>query len=220
MARKDKHQLFYPKFGVVIVAQPSDEALWAGGTLLLHPDTKWTIVALCGGQDEELKTRFTRAAEQFNAEPLIGEFNVDTEQLPSVFQIQKALGKLMFSERFDVIITHSFWGEHLRTEMASLTAKSVLGMTRTGQLIAKQILQFAYDKKPESPLINPVAEADIIVDLDKEIFDKKFRIITDIYGYSQDTTEIKSLSSEETFWLLGQQTYPERKKEQKTDKTS
>jgi ABC-type transport system involved in cytochrome c biogenesis permease subunit len=32
------------------------------------------------------------------AEPLIGEFNVDTEQLPSVFQIQKALGKLAWGD--------------------------------------------------------------------------------------------------------------------------
>ncbi|MHC4270894.1 MAG: hypothetical protein ACYST2_01115 [Planctomycetota bacterium] len=220
MARENKHQLIYPKFGVVIVTEPSEEALWAGGTILLHPETKWTITALCGGEDSELKTKFTKAAEQFNAEPLIGDFDVGAEQLPSVFQIQRALGKLMFSERFDVIITHSFWGEHGQTEMAGITAKSVLGMTRTGQLVAKQILQFAYEKKGESPLISPVREADILVDLDEEIMEKKFNIVTDIYGYSQDTTEVKSISNEETFWLLGQQTYPERKREKDTKDNS
>ena len=31
----------------VIVAHPDDETLWAGGTILMHPETKWTIIALC-----------------------------------------------------------------------------------------------------------------------------------------------------------------------------
>ncbi|MHC4842736.1 MAG: PIG-L family deacetylase [Planctomycetota bacterium] len=220
MAREEKRQMFYPNFGVIIVAQPSDETLWAGGTLLMHPETKWTIVTLCGGDDEELKAKFTKAAEQFNAEPVMGDFNVETEELSSAFQIQKALSKLLFAERFDVIITHSFWGEYSHTKMASLTAKSVLGMTRTGQLMAKQILQFAYEKKGESLLITPVPESDILIELDEELVEKKFQIITDIYGYSQDTVEVKSISNQETFWLLGQQTYPTRAKEEKTDKSS
>jgi hypothetical protein len=212
--------MFYPNFGAVIVAQPSDETLWAGGTLLMHPETKWTILTLCGGDDTELKAKFTKAAEQFKAEPVMGDFNVETEELSSVFQIQKALSKLLFAERFDVIITHSFWGEYSHTKMASLTAKSVLGMTRTGQLMAKQILQFAYEKKGENLLITPVQEADILIELDEDIMGKKFQITTDIYGYSQDTVEVKSISNQETFWLLGQQTYPTRNREHKTDQSS
>jgi hypothetical protein len=216
MAREDKHQLIYPKFGAVIVSEPSEEALWAGGTILLHSETKWTIVAQSGGDDPDLKAKFIKASEGFKAEPLIGGFKIGAEKLPSVFEVQRALSRLMFSERFDVIITHSFWGEHGRTEMAGITAKSVLGMTKTGQLMAKQILQFAYDKKPESPLISPVSEADVLIEVDEEIMEKKFGIITDIYGYSQDTIEVKSISNQETFWLLGQQTYPERKKGKET----
>ena len=34
--------------GVVIVAHPDDETLWAGGTLLMHPDCRWTVVTLTG----------------------------------------------------------------------------------------------------------------------------------------------------------------------------
>jgi hypothetical protein len=220
MAREEKRQMFYPNFGAVIVAQPGDEALWAAGTILLHPETKWTILSICGKNDPDLNAKFTRATGQFRAEELIGDFQADAEQLPSEFQVQKAISTLMFSERFDVIITHSLWGEHGHTKMAEITAKSVLGMTRTGRLVAKQILQFAYEKKGENSLITPVQEADILIELDDEIMGKKLQIITDIYGYSQDTIEVKSISNEETFWLLGQKKYPERKKEQKAKDTS
>ena len=212
MARDDKHQLMYPKFGVVIVAQPGDEVLWAGGTILLHSETNWTILSLCGGQNSDLKTRFIKAAETFGAEPIIGDFQIDTEELPSQFQVQKEIGKLMFSERFDVIVTHAVWGEYQHIEMASIAAKSVLNMTRTGQFVAKQTLQFAYEKKQENPLITPVQDADITLELDKDIIEKKFEIITDIYGFSQDTLEVKSISDIETFWLLGQKTYQPKRR--------
>jgi LmbE family N-acetylglucosaminyl deacetylase len=216
MARDDKHQLMYPKFGVVVVAQPSDEALWAGGMILLHSEANWTILSLCGGQNPDMKEKFIKAAEIFGAEPIIGDFHVDTEELPSQFQVQKEIAKLMFSERFDVIVTHAVWGEYQHIEMASITAKSVLNMTRTGQFVAKQILQFAYEKKQESHLITPVQEADIILELDKDIIEKKFEIITDIYGFSQDTLEVKSISDQETFWLLGQKSYQPKRRQQKT----
>jgi len=220
MARDDKYQLIYPKFGVVIVTHPSDETLWAGGTLLMHPETKWTILSLCGGDNTELKEKFTKATELYGAEPVIGDFNSETEQASSVFHIQKLLSKLLFSERFDVIITHSFWGEYSHTQAASMTAKSVLGMTRTGQLKARQILQFAYEKKQDNSLITPVQEADILIELDKEFLERKLQIMTGIYGYSQDTIEVKSVSNEETFWLLGQKTYTTRKKEQKNEESA
>ncbi|MHC4265032.1 MAG: hypothetical protein ACYSUK_03765 [Planctomycetota bacterium] len=220
MAREEKQQMFYPNFGAVIVTQPGDEALWAGGTILMHPETKWTILSLCGGSDPELQSRFNKAMESFGAQGIIGHFQVDADETFTQFQAQKAIGKLMFSERFDAIITHTFWGEFEHTKMASITAKSVLGMTRTGQLMAKQILQFACEKKEESPLVTPVQEADVLIELDEEIMEKKFRIVTDVYGYSQDTIEVKSLSDKETFWLLGQKIYPERKREQKKEGTS
>jgi LmbE family N-acetylglucosaminyl deacetylase len=28
----------------VIVAHPDDEVLWAGGLMLMHPDSNWTVI--------------------------------------------------------------------------------------------------------------------------------------------------------------------------------
>ena len=38
---------------VVIVAHPDDETLWAGGTILMHPETHWTILTLCRTSDPD-----------------------------------------------------------------------------------------------------------------------------------------------------------------------
>ena len=42
----------------VIVAHPDDETLWAGGTILSHPEWKWFIVSLCRGNDQDRSVRF------------------------------------------------------------------------------------------------------------------------------------------------------------------
>jgi len=46
---------------VVIVAHPDDETLWAGGTILMHPETQWTILTLCRMSDPDRSPKFNKA---------------------------------------------------------------------------------------------------------------------------------------------------------------
>ena len=51
----------------VIVAHPDDETLWAGGTILSHPNHNWYIVCLCRASDSERATRFYETLKILNA---------------------------------------------------------------------------------------------------------------------------------------------------------
>jgi LmbE family N-acetylglucosaminyl deacetylase len=46
---------------IVVVAHPDDETLWAGGTILLHPDSEWTVLAICKSSDPGRASKFSDA---------------------------------------------------------------------------------------------------------------------------------------------------------------
>ena len=64
----------------VIVAHPDDETIWAGGTLLLHPDWQLTVVSLCRGDDSDQVPRFLLVVEEFKAEAIIGNLDDRPDQ--------------------------------------------------------------------------------------------------------------------------------------------
>lgn len=51
----------------VIVAHPDDETLWAGGTILMHPETQWTILTLCRRSDPDRSPKFDKAMNTIEA---------------------------------------------------------------------------------------------------------------------------------------------------------
>ena len=66
----------------VIVAHPDDETLWAGGTILSHPEWKWFIVCLCRGNDEDRSFRFKKALKILKSEGIMGDLDDGPEQKP------------------------------------------------------------------------------------------------------------------------------------------
>ena len=55
------------KTGAVLVAHPDDETLWAGGTILAHPEIGWTIMTLTRKFDTDRSSKFFKAAGLFGA---------------------------------------------------------------------------------------------------------------------------------------------------------
>jgi len=95
----------------VIVAHPDDETLWAGGTLLLHPDSCWTVVALTHKGDADRASRFHRALESYTAKGILGDLDDGPEQKPlRTIDVEDAIMALLPSHRYDLILTHSLWG--------------------------------------------------------------------------------------------------------------
>jgi len=188
----------------VIVAHPDDETLWAGGTILMHPESKWTIVTLCRASDPDRAPKFSKALERLNAAGRMGDLDDGPEQLPlPARDVQSTIMSLLPSDRFDLVITHGLWGEYTRHLRHEDAAKAVMALREGGRLSAKELRMFAYEDGGGKHLPRPNRNADIIVNLPEEIWQAKYDIIRRIYGFGPESFEAQTTPKQEAFWRLG-----------------
>jgi LmbE family N-acetylglucosaminyl deacetylase len=190
--------------GVVLVAHPDDETLWAGGTLLLHPDCCWTVVTLTRGSDAERAARFEKAMEHYGATGLMGDLDDGPEQRPlSTVQVEDAIMDLLPAHRYDLVLTHAPWGEYTRHRRHEEVAQAVMALHESGQLSLGEIQMFAYQDDGGRHLSRAAEDADVYVRLPEEIWERKYRIVTDVYGFGPDSFEARTTPKEEAFWVMG-----------------
>jgi len=187
----------------VVVAHPDDETLWAGGTLLMHPESEWTVVTLCRKSDPDRAPKFFRAIEKLNATGAMGDLDDGPEQRPLTSrQVQHEILQSLPSNRFDLIITHGLNGEYTRHLRHEETAQAVMALWKSDRLSAGQIWRFAYEDGGRKYLPRAVEDADMHIRLQEEIWQRKYDIITDIYGFSPDSFEAGTTPREEAFWCF------------------
>ncbi|MHC4888718.1 MAG: PIG-L family deacetylase [Planctomycetota bacterium] len=185
----------------VIVAHPDDETLWAGGTILMHPESVWTVVALCRKSDPDRVPKFFRALDELSAVGTMGNLDDGPEQAPlNNHVVQNTVMELLPSNRFDLIITHGFWGEYTQHLRHEETGKAVMTLWESEKLFAKQIWRFAYEDGDGTYLPRAVKDADFNIRLPNEIWQKKYEIITKIYGFATDSFEANTTPKQEAFW--------------------
>jgi len=188
----------------VIVAHPDDETLWAGGTILMYPEAKWTVVTLCRKNDTDRSPKFFRALEELGARGDMGDIDDSPQQCPHISsEVQNIILELLPSERFDLIITHGLCGEYTRHLRHEETGKAVMALWESKKLFAKEVWRFAYEDGDGKYLPRPVQDADLSIKLPDEIWQKKYDIIIDIYGFGADSFEAKTTPREEAFWCFG-----------------
>jgi LmbE family N-acetylglucosaminyl deacetylase len=184
----------------VIVAHPDDETLWVGGLMLMNPQVKWTVVTLCRKSDPDRAPKFFKALGKFDAEGFMADLDDGPEQTPlDSNQVQTTIELLLPSNRFDLVITHNPSGEYTRHLRHEETAKAVMALWKTGRLLSEELWTFAYEDDNPKHLPRAIKDADLLVALNEETWQKKYDIITGIYGFNKDSFEAKTTPREEAF---------------------
>lgn len=187
----------------VVVAHPDDETLWAGGTMLMHPESQWTVVTLCRKSDPDRAPKFFRAIERLNATGAMGDLDDEPEQSPlAARDVQGTIISLLPSGPFDLVMTHGLRGEYTRHRRHEETGKATLALWKAGWLKAGQIWQFAYEDGDGKYLPRAVQDADLKTPLADEIWRRKYQIVTELYGFGPDSFEAKTTPQEEAFRCL------------------
>ena len=186
---------------VVIVAHPDDETLWTGGTILMHPESEWTVITLCRKSDPDRAPNFFRALEKLNATGAMGDLDDGPEQTQlDLRKVQATILELLPSNESDLMITHSLCGEYTRHRRHEETAKAVQALLESGALSAKELWMFAYEDGGGDYLPRPIDGADFKIKLPDEIWRRKCNIIRNVYGFGPESFEAKTAPKQEAFW--------------------
>jgi hypothetical protein len=188
----------------VIVAHPDDETLWAGGTILMHSDVNWTIVTLCRKSDPDRAPRFQKMLELLNATGAMGDRDDGPEQTHlSQQEIEKTLLSLLpKGALFDLILTHSPFGEYTRHRRHEETSRAVQSLWLGDRLRARSLWLFAYEDGNGKYLPKAIETAHLRILLPKDILKEKYRIMTEIYGFESQSYEARTTPKEEAFFCF------------------
>ena len=185
----------------VIVAHPDDETLWAGGTILSHPSWKCFIVCLCRGSDSERAPKFYQALKVLKSEGIMGDLDDGPDQMPlDDREIEHIILDLLPPKQYDLIISHNPNGEytkHLRHEEVS---KAVIRLWQAGEISTHELWTFAYEDGGREYYPRPVENASICRKLTRRIWLRKYSIITETYGFAQNSWEAETTPRTESFW--------------------
>jgi LmbE family N-acetylglucosaminyl deacetylase len=199
--RKVKGRVRDSRRCVVVVAHPDDETLWTGGTILMHPESEWTVITLCRKSDPDRAPKFFKALERLNAKGAMGDLDDGPEQTQlDLRKVQATILELLPSDELDLIITHSLCGEYTRHRRHEETARAVEALQESGTLSAKELWMFAYEDGDGKYLPRPIDGADFKITLPDEIWRRKYDIIRNVYGFGPDSFEAKTAPKQEAFW--------------------
>jgi LmbE family N-acetylglucosaminyl deacetylase len=187
----------------IIVAHPDDETLWAGGTILSHPQWSCFIVSLCRGKDPDRAPKFFKTLEILRSKGSMGDLNDGPEQtILEDNEVEEAILDHLPSTRFDLIITHNPSGEYTRHRRHEETGKAVQRLWKFGMLHSSLLWTFAYEDNNGEHYPEAVAKASVYKVLTKHIWKRKYSIITDTYGFEKGSFEAQTTPKAEAFWQL------------------
>ena len=185
----------------VIIAHPDDETLWAGGTLLVHPEWDTFIFCLCRKYDPDRAPKFKKALEIFNSKGAMEDLDDGPAQTPQELNhVSELILKALPSYTWDIIITHSPSGEYSRHLRHEEIGKAVMNLWLADKLRSNELLTFAYEDGNRMYFPKAIKQANLYFNLSTKYWKKKYNIMTEIYGFYPDSWEAKTTPKEEAFW--------------------
>jgi len=202
----------------VIVGYPGDEAIWAAGTILMHPESQWTVITLRHKSEQEFVHRFFEAVAALGAAGAIANLD-DKPDLskPINIEIQRAIMEVLPYDRYDLVITHGPWGEQKARPRQEETSKAVFALLENEVLFTGRTWRFAYEAAAGTLVPRFVRDADTIIRLTDSIWQKKYDIVTKIYGCAPNSFEAKAAGRVEAFWNFAKHKHPEKPAPQPSD---
>jgi LmbE family N-acetylglucosaminyl deacetylase len=185
----------------VIVAHPDDETLWAGGTILSHPLWSFFIISLCRASDTDRAPKFSNALRVLKAEGSMGDLDDGPDQKPlDKNEVDESILKILPQKHFDLIISHNPSGEYTRHLRHEEVSSSVIRLWSRGKISGNTLWTFAYEDGSKQYYPKPVESANIYHLLTKHIWLRKYRIITETYGFEKNGFEAETTPRAEAFW--------------------
>jgi LmbE family N-acetylglucosaminyl deacetylase len=185
----------------VVVAHPDDETLWAGGTLLGNPGKDYFVASLCRKNDADRAPKFKKVLQLMGADGAMGNLDDGPEQLPLADEmVEDAILQLLPSRQYDLAITHSIHGEYTRHRRHEEIGRAMIRLWVSGRLELSELWAFAYSDDGRVHL--PLAEkkASLYYPLPNEIWEKKYQIITAVYGFDKNSWEARATPKDEAFY--------------------
>jgi LmbE family N-acetylglucosaminyl deacetylase len=185
----------------VIVAHPDDETLWAGGTVLARSEYSWTVLTVCRRSDPDRAPRFFKAVERLGAKGLMADLDDGPDQRPlDAGLIRAAILDLLPRADYDLLVTHSPFGEYTRHRRHEETSRAVTGLWERRRLTAGELWLFAYEDGGKQYLPRPIERAHLRIPLEDGTWKEKVDIIQNIYGFRPDSWEAGANPRLEAFW--------------------
>ena len=192
-----------PLRAAVVVAHPDDETLWCGGTILAHRDWQWTILSLCRANDPDRSPRFFRALDALGAAGSMAALDDRPDQTPlDSRDFQETILSLLPEGRVDLVLSHSALGEYTRHRRHEEAGRAVLKLWSAGRLSADAVWAFAYDDAGGARLPAAIPHADRVEELAERVWQEKYRIITEVYGFGPESYEARTTPRTEAFWCF------------------
>ncbi len=188
-----------------IVAHPDDETIWMGGTILEHKDWDWTIVSLCRKEDPDRSPKFIGVCDFYGADGIIADLDDEKLEPLSIEEVAEKIKSILLEKEYDYIFTHGQNGEYGHIRHSEIH-NAVNLLLENGGLKCRSIYYFDYipGDMPSPHDVNlkipiPNMEADMCVLLDEEKYEEKIKLITEFYGFEQNTFETLSCNKNEAF---------------------